>query len=218
MRHLRTCSACKQPGLTANCRRGKSYYEETGERVDSSTARLFRASSRVRHPLLPPRCDFPVQWVPVSPDRRRPIAASPAGNQIVTEKESDSLREEPKLDEFHCASSSVYVPAIGARRQLFSVLQIKLTREESVNSAYAGNVPGCARIARHGTFVINLLGGRRKELQIIVDTRRSFHLVANASARLTRTRSFRLRRISKNNVNERATRGRESHGVSACNF
>jgi hypothetical protein len=63
-------------------------------------------------------------------------------------------------------------------KELFSVLQIKLTREEAVNSAW--NVSGCARVARRGTFVMNLLGGRRKEFTN--NRGHSVHLVANASA------------------------------------
>lgn len=44
MKHLRTCSAYKQPGLTTNCRRRKSYYEETGESQLLDFV-VFRASS-----------------------------------------------------------------------------------------------------------------------------------------------------------------------------
>jgi len=97
-------------------------------------------------------------------------------------------------------------------KELFSVLQIKLTREEAVNSAW--NVSGCARVARRGTFVMNLLGGRRKEFT----NNRGHSFTSLQTHQLTKTRL--LRGIHKNNVDGRATcmRGGETRsGVSASN-
>lgn len=75
MKHLQTCSACKQPGLTTNCRRQKSYYEETGESQLLDFA-VFRASSCAHHPLpFPLRFSCLIGSRTVARWRRNPLYA-----------------------------------------------------------------------------------------------------------------------------------------------